>query len=213
MGRIKKAAKGALAVGTLGASVAAEKAVKAGAEAVASRRGEDGSADLDPIVATTPEAEADLPPASTQADPDVLFVAMSHEEGRNAKVTLYRDRIERTKERSRMSMSKAHQDVEVTALKSVSSVQAKKAGIRTNVTVYAAGNNIDFRFGHGEARTFAEAITALILEGTSVQVVAAALPAAPDVADQIKKLAELRDAGVLTDEEFNAKKTELLGRI
>ena len=31
--------------------------------------------------------------------------------------------------------------------------------------------------------------------------------------DQIKKLAELRDAGVLTNEEFEAKKKELLGKI
>jgi hypothetical protein len=32
-----------------------------------------------------------------------------------------------------------------------------------------------------------------------------------DVYDQLKKLGELRDAGILTDEEFNAKKTQLLG--
>ena len=33
------------------------------------------------------------------------------------------------------------------------------------------------------------------------------------VADQIKKLAELRDAGLLTNDEFNAKKAELLARL
>ena len=33
------------------------------------------------------------------------------------------------------------------------------------------------------------------------------------VTDQIKKLGELRDAGLLTNEEFNAKKTELLARL
>jgi uncharacterized membrane protein YeaQ/YmgE (transglycosylase-associated protein family) len=32
------------------------------------------------------------------------------------------------------------------------------------------------------------------------------------VADQVRKLGELRDAGVLTDEEFEAKKAQLLGR-
>jgi hypothetical protein len=31
------------------------------------------------------------------------------------------------------------------------------------------------------------------------------------VYEQLKKLGELRDAGILTDEEFNAKKTQLLG--
>lgn len=36
--------------------------------------------------------------------------------------------------------------------------------------------------------------------------------AQPDVAEQLKKLASLRDAGILTDEEFAAKKAELLAR-
>lgn len=35
----------------------------------------------------------------------------------------------------------------------------------------------------------------------------------PDVTEQIAKLAVLRDQGVLTEAEFSAKKTELLGRI
>ncbi|GAA0717288.1 hypothetical protein GCM10008905_02780 [Clostridium malenominatum] len=34
-----------------------------------------------------------------------------------------------------------------------------------------------------------------------------------DVAGQIKKLAELRDQGILTEDEFNIKKTELLAKI
>jgi hypothetical protein len=41
-------------------------------------------------------------------------------------------------------------------------------------------------------------------------------PAAPpvlsdDVYDQLKKLGELREAGILTDAEFDAKKTQILG--
>ncbi|AOT05430.1 hypothetical protein ASPU41_07910 [Arthrobacter sp. U41] len=43
--------------------------------------------------------------------------------------------------------------------------------------------------------------------------VAAAAPAAPSVLDQISQLAGLRDAGVLTAEEFDAKKAELLSRL
>jgi Short C-terminal domain/Domain of unknown function (DUF4429) len=39
------------------------------------------------------------------------------------------------------------------------------------------------------------------------------VPAAPDITDQLKKLAELRDAGVLTDAEFESKKSELLSRL
>ena len=40
---------------------------------------------------------------------------------------------------------------------------------------------------------------------------AAAAPAAPvDVADQLRKLADLRDQGVLTEDEFQAQKAKLL---
>jgi hypothetical protein len=38
-------------------------------------------------------------------------------------------------------------------------------------------------------------------------------PPDPDVLEQLRKLGELRDAGVLTDAEFATKKAELLGRI
>lgn len=35
----------------------------------------------------------------------------------------------------------------------------------------------------------------------------------PDIIEQIKKLAELKEAGILTEEEFNTKKAELLQRL
>jgi hypothetical protein len=190
MGLMKKAAKGGLAVTTLGASVAAEKAIKAGAGALGARG------------ANVTEEEADA---------GALFVGMSHEAGRNSKVTLYADRIERVKERSRMSVSKARQDTEVTPVKAVTSVQAKKDGIAfTKVVVYAAANNIDFRFRHEDAQAFKNALMGLVLAEPTP---AAASAAAPDIAEQIKKLADLRDQGVLTEDEFQQKKTELLAKM
>jgi hypothetical protein len=41
----------------------------------------------------------------------------------------------------------------------------------------------------------------------------APVPAGPDLMDQIRKLGELHAAGILTDDEFNAKKAELLARM
>jgi hypothetical protein len=38
-------------------------------------------------------------------------------------------------------------------------------------------------------------------------------PPDPDVLDQLRRLGELRKAGVLTDAEFEAKKADLLGRL
>lgn len=140
----------------------------------------------------------------------ILFEGKSHEEGRNAIVTLYSDRIERIKERGFASISRAHQDTEVTPMRSVSSVQAKKDGLMyTKVSVFASGNTIDFRFGHDEAQRFKDAIQKLLLDPAATK--GASAPAAPDNLDQLKKLAELRDAGVISEEEFQAKKTQLLG--
>jgi hypothetical protein len=40
---------------------------------------------------------------------------------------------------------------------------------------------------------------------------AAAAPAEPDYAEELKKLAELKAAGVIDEEEFDAKKKQILG--
>lgn len=40
---------------------------------------------------------------------------------------------------------------------------------------------------------------------------APAMPSGDDAIEQVKKLAELRDQGILTDAEFDAKKKQLLG--
>ncbi|MDX6359659.1 MAG: hypothetical protein QOH37_2713, partial [Nocardioidaceae bacterium] len=45
------------------------------------------------------------------------------------------------------------------------------------------------------------------------QVAVASEPAAADPMDQLRKLGELRDAGILTDEEFSTKKAEILKRL
>jgi Short C-terminal domain len=47
--------------------------------------------------------------------------------------------------------------------------------------------------------------------GPGIRTPSRARSARVDVADQLRKLAELRDQGVLTDDEFAAQKTKLLG--
>lgn len=187
----------------------------------------------------------------------ILFVT-SHDAGRNARVTLWPDRIERVRDRKRTSMSRARQDTEVTPVKSISSVQATKDGVRfTKVTVFASGNNIEFRLSHDEAQRFKDALMQLVLGHTPTTAPPpaswqadpmgrhelrywngskwtdhvsddgqqsqdpvnppaaepATAAAAPDVAEQIRKLATLRDEGLLSSEEFEAKKAELLARL
>jgi hypothetical protein len=43
------------------------------------------------------------------------------------------------------------------------------------------------------------------------QAAAAAAPAAPDYAAELEQLAQLKAQGILTDEEFEAKKKQILG--
>lgn len=150
--------------------------------------------------------------AAAKAASGILFEGTSHDAGRNAKVTLYADRVERVKEAKMSSLSRARQDTEVTPVRSVTSVQAKKDGMLfTKVTVFASGNNIDFRFGHDEALRFKDALMKLVLQPTATAAPAAA--AGPDLADQLSKLAALRDQGILTEAEFAAKKADILSRM
>jgi uncharacterized membrane protein YdbT with pleckstrin-like domain len=64
-------------------------------------------------------------------------------------------------------------------------------------------------FEQQDARAIAEAVRA-----AQFQVAAAPAPASADeIADAIQRLAQLRDSGAITVEEFEAKKAELLGRL
>ena len=147
-----------------------------------------------------------------------MLVVTSHDDGRNAKVTLWPDRIERVREKSRTSLSRARQDTEVTPVRSVSSVQAKKDGIRyTKVIVFASGNNIEFRLGHDEAQRFKDALMHLVLNGggrhyeQAAPVAAQAAAAPEDPMVRLERIVKLKDAGVLSDEEFSAQKAAILG--
>jgi Short C-terminal domain len=54
-------------------------------------------------------------------------------------------------------------------------------------------------------------MAATFLEGRRAGAGQASPAAAPDVADQLSKLADLRDRGVLTHAEFQQQKAKLLG--
>jgi len=94
-----------------------------------------------------------------------LLTVESHDEGRNAIVSVYADRIERVKERSRMSIRRASQDAETIPLRQIASVETKKDGMRyTQVVVVTAGNRITFRCKHDEAKQLKDELTRLVLD-------------------------------------------------
>lgn len=57
----------------------------------------------------------------------------------------------------------------------------------------------------------AEAIDAPAAAQPAAPAPASAAPAAPDYLAELERLAELRDKGIITDDEFEAKKKQLLG--
>jgi hypothetical protein len=92
----------------------------------------------------------------------------------------------------------------------LSSVEHKKGMTAGNLTLSAAGSKSHVR---GIPKGDVERIAQLIREKMAAAHggVETTATATDDTADQIRKLAALRDEGLLTAEEFEAKKKQLLG--
>jgi len=126
-------------------------------------------------------------------------------------------------------VSKRGSNSEMIPVKSLTSVISERDGLRFwKVTVTASGNSIDFRCDRSEADEVKRLLTQLMVGSHPAQVKASAsaapasvsapivsAPAVPaatsGIAEELKKLAELRDAGILTNEEFASQKAKLLG--
>ncbi|PZF55283.1 hypothetical protein DEJ23_12375 [Curtobacterium sp. MCSS17_008] len=116
------------------------------------------------------------------ADPDLLYSFTSHIAGKNAKVTIYRDRIEWDRPRG-VSGAKVTAGImtggmsflatgfkggkagsEMIPVKNISSVATKRDGmLNTIVSVITSGNSIDFRVSHAEAKQVREILNSLML--------------------------------------------------
>ena len=149
-------------------------------------------------------------------DQEPILAFKSNANMRLSEVTIWPDRIEfRTP--SIWGKRAAAEAAETIPVKSISSVTSKKDGLAyTKVSVIVSGNTIDFRVPHKEAAAVKDVLTQLLLGSHPSQEAAApppgSSPAPPpvSVATELKNLAELRDAGVLTDAEFEAQKARLL---
>ena len=89
----------------------------------------------------------------------------------------------------------------------ISSFEQGKNMMGPNVTFFSSGNKVQVKWiKDGDVSEFVAAVRSRMGKSSNAA-------AASDVAEQIRKLAELRDQGLLTDSEFQAKKTELLSRM
>lgn len=105
---------------------------------------------------------------------------------------------------------------EVIPIRAVSSVATRKDGpLNTIVAISSPSGIIDMRVSHREAEQIRSTINDLMGKAhqVSVTVEASAATEVVDLTEQLAKLSSLRDSGILTEEEFAAKKAEILSRI
>jgi hypothetical protein len=101
----------------------------------------------------------------------------------------------------------------------VNSVKTESGMRSGKITIHASGNKAELKDIHPKARVpeIGDYVRGRISGGAPSPPPVAAPPAEATATDspaeQLKKLAELRDAGIVTTEEFEAKKTEILSRM
>lgn len=97
-------------------------------------------------------------------------------------------------------------------LSAITSVGQSKAIGGEGINISISGRSAEIKqVAHGRSDVFIQALRQ-VKEASGLPS-ASPQPYKPDLADQIRKLAELRNDGILSDAEFDAKKADLLGRI
>ena len=155
-----------------------------------------------------------------------LLQFKSHVEGKNADVTIWPDRIEWAQlgkvtmtrltaaavTGGKVGMRKGS-DTNVLPIRAVQGVSTHRAGIGyTTVEVVSAGDRVGFRISKDLADQVKETILMLMREPEPSPSSSIREPTvATSLADELSKLSQLRDQGVLSDEEFIAQKARLLG--
>lgn len=100
----------------------------------------------------------------------------------------------------------------------ISSVSWQSGMVLGTIVVFASGNKSEIRnVNKEEGRLMTDALRARLADppAQSAQVtqLTPSPAAAPDVLAQLKQLGELKEAGILSQEEFDAKKVDLLARL
>ncbi len=104
-------------------------------------------------------------------------------------------------------------DLEVFPYENISSIEMGKNMSGHYVTFFASGNKVHLKWidKKQDLSGFITAVKTRIAGGSAAaREEMPATPKSEDLASQIRKLAELRDEGILTEDEFQAKKTDLL---
>lgn len=103
--------------------------------------------------------------------------------------------------------------VEEFPLAVISSLSVGKKMTGETLAIFTSGNSAEIKsMMHGQADALVRAYITAKQRSSATPQIAASSPAADPLA-QLEKLGHLRDTGLLTEDEFAAKKAELLGRL
>ena len=95
----------------------------------------------------------------------------------------------------------------------INSLSAGKQTTGETFKIYSSGNSAEISsMTHGQADAIVRAFNSA-KQAPAPQATPVAVPAADDPFTEIARLGELRDKGLLSDAEFEAKKAEIIGRI
>ncbi|OAH53123.1 hypothetical protein AWH48_12265 [Domibacillus aminovorans] len=101
-------------------------------------------------------------------------------------------------------------DLESFPYKNISSFEMGKGMLGHKISFFSSGNKVSMKWiSKGDVDSFVSEVRKNI-GGSASTTSVVTHTSNGDIADQIKKLADLRDQGILTEEEFNAQKKKLL---
>ena len=104
-------------------------------------------------------------------------------------------------------------DLETYPYESISSIELSKGFMGYTISFFASGNNVKMKWVNTKnVKDFVEFIRGC-LERKKVAANVVSSPAIADPIEQIKKLDELKQSGILTESEFSTKKAEILSRM
>lgn len=102
-------------------------------------------------------------------------------------------------------------DLEVFPYSNISSIEMSKGFTGHTISLFASGNKVHMKWiTTGEIQKFVDYIKGNIGKKQASEAQGASQSNIPE---QIKQLAELKEEGILTEEEFQSKKKELLAKL
>lgn len=104
-------------------------------------------------------------------------------------------------------------DLEVFPFEKITSIEQSKGLMGHKITFFASGNKSTIKWiNEGNVDQFYTYVNSMIGKQKNKEQAFITVPV-DDIPTQIKKLSDLKDSGILTEEQFEKKKIELLNRM